>query len=276
MFFILSKTAAFFAVPSNVLIGLVLIGALLICTRFARAGRRLVFMSVAAIVICGALPAGTLLILPLEDRFPPWDATHGAPDGIIMLGGGLDPDVSSARGQPALGDAAERITVIPDLARRYPQARIVLSGGNASVLGSNLSEARFTVPLLESLGVSPERVLVEDRSRNTAENAEFSKAVAKPKPGERWLLVTSAFHMPRAIGCFRKAGFPVEAYPVDWHTRGRGDLVSGINNIGGGLYSTDFATHEWVGLVAYWLTGRTSALFPGPEPGNAAAATSGR
>ncbi len=264
MFFILSKTAGFFANPSNVLVAIGVIGIVLLRTRFARLGRRLMAVSILAIVVCGFLPFGTLLVLPLEERFPPWDPSHGAPDGIVVLGGALDPDLSAARGQPALAEGAERITVVADLARRYPQARILLSGGNASVLGSGLSEAGYTVPLLESFGVARERILIEDRSRNTAENAVFSKALADPKPGERWLLVTSAFHMPRAIGCFRKAGFAVEAYPVDWRTRGVRDLAS-VGSIGGGLFSTDFAVHEWIGLVVYWLTGRTSALFPGPS-----------
>ena len=106
------------------------------------------------------------------------------------------------------------------LARSFPQARIVYSGGDASLLGNQPDEAQFALPLLESFGVARARIALERRSRNTYQNAAFSKELVKPKPGERWLLVTSAHHMPRAVGCFRRVGFDVEAYPVDWRTRG--------------------------------------------------------
>jgi len=264
LFFILSKTAGFFSLPSNDLFCIGLLGAILLRTRLARAGRRLLVVCVIGLLVFGLLPTSVLLILPLEQRFPAWDPARGAPDGIIVLGGALDPDISAARSATAINDAAERLIVVPELARRYPKARILFSGGNASVLEHGLSEAQFAVPLIESLGVAHDRILVEGRSRNTAENAAFSKALAAPKPGERWLLVTSAFHMPRAIGCFRQAGFEVEAYPVDWRTRGPRDLID-ISNVGGGLANTDLATHEWIGLVVYWLTGRTPVLFPGPS-----------
>ncbi len=107
------------------------------------------------------------------------------------------------------------------------------------------------------------RVVLERRSRNTAENAAFSKDIARPKLGERWLLVTSAVHMPRAIGCFRRAGFAVEAYPVDWRT-GASVAFTPSRSFAAGLQRTDFAAHEWLGLLAYWASGRTSELLPGP------------
>jgi uncharacterized SAM-binding protein YcdF (DUF218 family) len=118
--------------------------------------------------------------------------------------------------------------------------------------------------LWERLGVAPGRIIAEDRSRTTAENAVFTKALIEPKPSERWLLVTSAHHMPRAIGAFRQAGFPVEAYPVDWRTRGPVDFVRAFSSLGDGLRRTDTAMREWVGLLVYWLTGRSTELFPRP------------
>jgi uncharacterized SAM-binding protein YcdF (DUF218 family) len=121
--------------------------------------------------------------------------------------------------------------------------------------------------VLESLGIPRARITLEDRSRNTVENAVLSKAIAQPKPGERWLLVTSAHHLPRAVGVFRKAGFPVEAYPVDWRTRGVDDVLRPFATVGDGLRRSDTAVREWVGLAVYWLTGRSSELFPGPIRG---------
>src|SRR5262249_20121851 len=159
--------------------------------------------------------------LPLEEQFPAWDPSRGDPDGIVVLGGGLDMQASAARGLPELNEAAERMTATVELARKYPAVRIVFSGGDAGLITSG-NEADFALAFFESLGLPQERVLFENQSRNTIENAEFSKSLAGPKPGERWLIVTSAFHMPRAIGVFRAVGFAVEAYPVDWRTRGRG------------------------------------------------------
>ena len=129
-------------------------------------------------------------------------------------------------------------------------------------MANSVAEADFLYPLLDSFGIPRERVTLEGKSRNTAENAVFSKALANPKPGERWLLVTSAQHMPRSIGCFRQAGFIVEAYPTAWRARKRVRLYPS-DVLSSGLVRLDSATHEWLGLIAYWLTGRTSELLPG-------------
>ena len=264
MFFPLSKILGFFAIPSNLVISIGLVGLSLLPTRLARAGRALAFASLIVLAILGLSPVGNALMIPLEDRFPRWDATRGAPDGIIVLGGAISPDVSAARDEVALNEAAERLTVAVELARRYPAARIVFSGGSGALIYDEGAEAPFALRLLEDLGVPRARILLEDRSRNTVENAIFSKALVQPKPGGRWLLVTSAHHMPRAIGVFRKMGFPVEPYPVDWRTRGAPDALRPFATLGEGLRRSDTAVREWIGLVVYWLTGRSSALFSGP------------
>ena len=264
MFFPLSKILGFFAIPSNLVVSIGILGLLLLPTRFARAGRALAFASLIVLAILGLSPVGNALIIPLEERFPRWDATRGAPDGIIVLGGAISPDVSSARDEVALNEAAERLTVAAELARRYPDARIVFSGGSGALIYDEGAEAPLARRLLESFGIPRARITLEDRSRNTVENAVLSKAIAQPKPGERWLLVTSAHHLPRAVGVFRKAGFPVEAYPVDWRTRGPEDALRPFASVGDGLRRSDTAVREWVGLAVYWLTGRSSELFPAP------------
>ncbi len=262
MFFTLSKLLGFFALPSNALISIGLVGLVLLCTRYTRLASWLIVTSLVLIAVAGLSPLGNALILPLEQRFPAWDASRGAPEGIILLGGMISPDVSSARDTVALNEAAERITATAELARRYPEARIVMTGGSGALIFDEGAEAIFAVRQLEALGVGYERITAEEQSRNTVENAVFSRLVANPKPGERWLLVTSAYHMPRAMGVFRAAGFPVEAYPVDWRTRGPGDLTRLFSSLSDGLQRTDTAAHEWVGLFAYWATGKTTALFP--------------
>lgn len=264
MFFALSKTIAFLLLPSNILILVGIAGVVLAFTRWRRAGHRLMMASIVLLVLAAVLPIGGMLGLQLETRFPPWDPARGAPDGIVVLGGAIDPVLSRKYGTTQMIESGERITTIAKLARDYPNARIVYSGGDGSLFGTAGSEADYLYPMLDTFGIPRTRVELEPNSRNTYENAQFSKALIKPRPGDRWLLVTSAWHMPRAVGCFRQAGFPVEAYPVDWH--GDGELHwSFPRRFGANLSGLDTAVHEWIGLLAYWITGKTSAFLPGPE-----------
>ena len=265
MFFILSKTAAYLLLPSNLLIVLILLGLLLMALGRWRAGRMLAATAFVLLLLIGYLPVGYYASHALENRFPRWDPARGAPDGIVVLGGVIDASLSRARHQIALTESAERVTIIAKLARDYPKARIVFSSGDASLLANQPAEANFLYPLLDTFGVPRERVLLEKRARNTYENAVFSKELAKPKPGEHWLLVTSARHMPRAIGCFRRVGFPVEAYPVDYTTYPRARMLPG-SELSSGLKRADDSAHEWLGLLVYRLTGRIGELLPGPRP----------
>jgi uncharacterized SAM-binding protein YcdF (DUF218 family) len=264
MFFILTKIVGFLLLPSNLVVELGIVGAALLFSRHAGAGRRLVVLSFALLLLLGILPLGGAFLYALENRFPAWKPTQGRPDGIIVLGGAIETFVSAAHGQTALNDAAERIAGVAEIARRYPSARIVFTGGNASFFRVGPPEADFVGRLFESFGIARDRIILERRSRNTAENAAFSKELVKPKAGERWLLVTSGYHMPRSVGTFRKAGFSVEPYPVDWRTEDPWHLLMSINTLSGGLAHSDLAAHEYAGLLVYWLTGRSSELFPGP------------
>lgn len=261
MFFALSKVLGFFALPSNFMAVVGLLGIALLFTRRQRLGRGLMVASLLTLAIAGWTPLGNWLIAPLENRFPPWNA-DGTPDGIVVLGGAISPELSLDRHSLALNESAERMTVVADLAWRYPAARLVFSGGSGHLMGGP-AEADFVLPLFESFGVPRERIMLEGGSRNTAENARFTRDLVQPKPGERWLIVTSAYHMPRAIACFRSAGFAVEAFPVDWRTRA-GDTATPFAALSAGLARTDAALHEWLGLVAYRVTGQTAELWPRP------------
>jgi uncharacterized SAM-binding protein YcdF (DUF218 family) len=264
MYFAVSKVIGFLITPSNVLLYLALLGLLLWRTRFGNVGKRFTVASILVLLFVGVPPLGSALLLPLENRFPAWNPSHGSPTGMIVLGGVISPELSAQRGEVSLGDAAERLIAAAALNRLYPEARVVLVGGNASVLSDAPSESEFAATLLKSIGVPSDRIEIEKYSRNTAENVSNAFKTVNPKPGERWLLVTSAYHMPRAIGLFRNAGFPVEAYPVDWQTGGWGDLETPSFSILAGLARLDRASHEWVGLIFDRLSGRTSVLFPAP------------
>jgi len=270
MLFVPSKVLGFVLLPSNAAALLCLAGVVLLVVGRRRAATRvagswIAGAGVAALVVFGFSPAGNVLLLTLSERFPAWQAEGPPPHGIIVLGGAIDPDVSAKRGTVAFGASAGRIVAMLDLARRFPQAKIVFSGGNANLMTPGAPEAEFAGRLLREFGVDARRVTLESRSRTTDENARFSSDLLAPKAGERWLLVTSAFHMPRAVGAFRAAGFAVEAYPVDWRTRGWADAVWPFRRLSLGLARSDAAVHEWIGLVAYWLTGRSSSLLPGPQ-----------
>jgi uncharacterized SAM-binding protein YcdF (DUF218 family) len=264
LFFFLSKTIGKMLLPTNFLIGIGVIGALLLATRFASLGRRLMVLSVLMLAVCGFSPLGTWLLYPLESRFPPWDAARGAPDGIIILGGSIDADLSVAHGGAVVRSEADRIIAAAALARQYPNARILFTGGSANLLSNDAKEADYAGALFESLGVAKARLTMERRSRNTQENVEFSKAMVALKSGERWLLVTSAFHMPRSVGLFRKAGFAVEPYPVDWRVGGKSDLLAFFPVADDGLGRTEIALREWMGLIAYRASGKIDELLPGP------------
>jgi len=264
MFFYLSKIVWFFFQPSSALLVLALIGVVLLYTSWWRLGRFAVAAAVILLAVAGLSPLGQAMILPLEDRFAPLADDAPPPDGIIVLGGAFDTLVSPARGVTALNEAAERLTALVSLARRYPSAKLVFSGGSEQVFYRGAREADLARKMLAEAGLDPERLVLEGRSRNTFQNALMTKGILRPKASERWLLVTSAFHMPRAIGCFRRVGFPVVPYPVDYRTRGRADLLRPFDKVSEGLRRVDLASREWAGLAVYWLTGRSSAFFPAP------------
>ena len=261
----MSKTVGYMALPTNFLLALGLIGALLLLTRFARAGRGLMAVALVLLAICAFSPLGNFLLHPLEQRFPTWDSSRGEPDGIIVLGGPIDADLSVAHGVPVITAAADRIIGGAALAHRYPNARLVYTGGSSNLISNDAKEADYATALFQGLGIPKSRLIMERQSRNTKENAEFSKQIVKPKPGERWVLVTSAYHMPRAIGLFRKAGFAVEAYPVDWKTGTKEDLFKYYVIADDGLQLVDTGVREWLGLIAYRVSGSTDELLPGPQ-----------
>lgn len=263
-FFAASKLFWFLVAPSNLLMLLGCLGFLLALVGGRRWGLRLLAVSVVGWAVLGLSPVSNYLLNPLEERFPIYRGDTPV-TGIILLGGAEMAEVGIARGVPAYANAGERAIAFGALARKYPDARLVFSGGNGKAFSDDgLSEARMTMIALPELGIAPERVEFEGNSRNTAENALFSKELLKPKPGERWLLVTSAFHMPRAVGCFRKVGFDVIPYPVDFRTIGPDQLNVTFSRTAVGLDMADVSIKEWVGLVAYYLSGKTSALFPAP------------
>lgn len=263
MFFPASKLFWLVAQPGNLLAILLGIGAVLLWTRWRLVARGLV---TAVAIILGAmttLPIGGWLLSPLEEHIARPMVLPEHVDGIVVLGGAVDARLTEARGELHVRDSGERIIAGLQLARRYPNARILFSGGIPGLLaGRSAQQARWLSALLHDVDISPDRVIYEDDSRNTFENAVFGKRAVDPEPAETWLLVTSASHMPRALGCFRKVGWAVVPYPVDYQTRPEVDWTPQDISLLDGLALATTAAREWTGLVMYRLSGRTPSLLP--------------
>lgn len=246
--------------PDLLILGIIVIGlALAASRRHARAGMRITVVGSLLLLLVAFAPIDQWLMAPLEERFPPPPELPAHVDGIVALGGAIDAERSVAHGMTSLNDDAERITAFVALARRYPSAKLVFTSGSALIWGNGPKEADAAVTIFAALGLDTSNILFEREARNTYENAIFSKRLAEPQPGETWLLVTSAWHMPRAVGCFRHAGWPVLAWPVAYKTGGGYNL-----DLASHLLDLERAMHEWLGLAAYRLLGRTDALFPAP------------
>ncbi len=266
MFFALSKIVWFFLQPSAAFLFLSAGGFALSLTRFRRLGRAFLAIGLCGLFVISFSPLGRVLTAGLEDRIPRAEIT-GTPAGIIVLGGAVHMEVSAARGEPAILSGGERLLAARQLAERYPGIPLLLSGGNNALLPGDeaiASEAEIMAQVLTGIGVAPERLILEKHSRNTHENAVKAKAMAAglgASEAAPWLLITSAYHMPRALGTFRAAGFEVLPYPADYQTGGE-HAFSFFYFSSDGIAFTDFAVKEWLGLTAYYLTGKTDALFP--------------
>lgn len=268
MFYTLSKVLTFLLQPSSALWLALAAGFFLRewRPRWHRTGLVVSVISLVALFIAGLSPVSNALLLPLEDRFPAGqvNSVKKPVTGIIVLGGAEDGWISSGRGGLAVNEAAERITETLRLALAYPQAKVAITGGVARLLHEDKEGSSAVAAFFQDVGVSKDRLIVETQSRNTYENATRMLPLIDAKPGETWLIVTSAFHMPRSVGVFRKAGLDVVAYPVDFRVRGSEDLTRWFPSLPAGLKRFDMVLKEWAGLIAYRLTGRTNTLFPAP------------
>jgi uncharacterized SAM-binding protein YcdF (DUF218 family) len=260
--FIASKL--FWAVlrPNTLALLLMVLGTVLLWRRH-RIGRWPLALGLGWYVAVFVLPVAALVTLPLEERFPRPALPPGPVAGIIVLGGAVEQDLTAAHGIPALNGAAERMTEGVALALRHPEAKLVFTGGSAAVVPGGPNEADTARKLFADLGLPESRLVFENASRNTWENAVLTRGMLHPKPGETWLLVTSASHMPRAMGCFRAAGWTVVPWPVNY-TTARDPAVWWNWPFPTRLNQAEAAMREWVGLVAYRLMGRTDAVFPAP------------
>lgn len=261
LFFRASKLAWAVIAPETLLVALAVATWIAVLRGSRRWARALSGTAAACLLALAVLPVGEWVLYPLEARFPANPPLPGKISGIVVLGGAEDASRSTAWGQAETNGAAERFSASIALLRRYPQARLVFTSGNGALVPGNKRGTDVAKALYESQGLDTSMLMFEGESRNTAENAALSKALANPAPGEAWILVTSASHMPRAVGVFCKMGWPVIPYPVD-HGTDRGNLVRVQWDVAGNLQGLSSGLKEWAGLAAYYLTGRSAGLLP--------------
>lgn len=259
IFFIASKILGGLIRPESIFMLLMAWGLIRLRSHPRSAGR-LLALELFALVAIAALPLGYIVLKPLESRFPANPQIKDV-NGIIILGGGADPVMSARTGVPELTEAADRYTAAVTLARRFPKALVVFTGGNGNLVGRKDSEANVAKRILTDLGVEPNRLGFESSSRTTAENAALLRARWNHQSQGTWLLVTSASHMPRAMGSFCAAGWTnLVPWPVDYHA---GVFSDGVGwNLEGHLSDLNTGLKEWEGLTAYYFTGRSTSLFP--------------
>lgn len=263
MFFALSKLFWLLAQPLSIVLLLVLGASILVLSNRRRPALAALTGAIVIVTLLGYSSLGYLLIRPLEDRFGVPEAPPATVQAIIMLGGATNSHVSAARSTVAMNDAGERLTTTLWLAHRYPDAKIVLSGGGGGLEEAAESEAETARRFFVEQGIAEDRLVLESHSRNTIENAANSRDLIGSGPGAA-VLVTSAFHMPRSVGLFRAQGVAVMPWPTDFRTTGEEGFAPDIANPANNFDTASVAIREWTGLVVYRLTGQIEEFFPGP------------
>lgn len=263
-FFFLSKLAWWLIEPSNAVVFAIGAAIILLFAGRVRAGRNILLAVAVFVGALSLLPIPDIVVGTLEQRFPRPDPLPEKVDGIILLGGAQIPRMTEEYGTPALNAAAGTVTTFMWLGRRYPDAKLVFTGGSGDPMAQDLTEAETLRLFLTQQGFDAGRVLYEKRSRNTYENAVLSKPLANPQPGETWILVTQALHAPRSVGAFRKIGWDVTPYS-ETYRYGRHVHFGPPSNVREALALFSIGVREWVGLLAYRLTGRSAAFLPAPR-----------
>jgi uncharacterized SAM-binding protein YcdF (DUF218 family) len=264
-FFWVAKLSGIVLSLSNIIIFTVLLSYVLLWRAAGRKMKTLMAAMMVLVLVVWFVPVGNWLLHPLETRFVTNPDLPEEIDGIVVLAGGESEYYSAIWQQVELNHGAERNIYFMMLARQFPKAKLIFTGGSAALLKRPLTEADVAAMLYQTVGFDSMRVMYESKSRNTYENALLSKEIAKPKKGENWVLVTSAAHMSRAVGVFRKAGWDVIPYPVDHSVERKKYMKPLVPRFAANVGRIERGLREWVGLTAYYWTGKTGDWFPEDE-----------
>jgi len=261
LFFWLSKLTWMVIRPDFLLVACAIMGMLFWFSGAEKKAKWMLSCVVLAMTAITVFPLGTILLEPLEHRFPTNPALPEKVDGIIMLGGAENNLLTYMWHQPEIKDSADRYIGFARLVKAYPDAVHLFAGGSGNPMHQEWKDANTARQIFKDMGLDTPGMVFEDQSRNTYENGLFAKALARPQPGQTWILVTTAAHIPRSVGVFNRLGWPVIPYPVDHSTRPDRQVEPGLN-FAGNLGRLVMAAREWAGLAAYYVTGKTNTLLP--------------
>lgn len=216
--------------------------------------------SFSLFLIFGVLPTGTILLRLIENHIELQQLPNDVV-GIIVLGGSTNEALSTENNTYTLNDSAERLLAFAELSYRYPNAQKLFTGGSGRLIKGSVKEADIASRALSAVAMNVDDVKFESQSRNTHENALFSMKYRDVKKEGAWVLITSAYHMPRAMGVFQKAGWKdVIPYPVDYRVSKKSLLNS--YSVLGNFQNSTIVLKEIIGSIVYYLTGKTASLIP--------------
>lgn len=260
--FLASKLFWLLAQPLSLVFVLLVMSFLFAAAGFRRLYRFLSGLAATLLFLTLFTSTGAVLLQGLENRIPRPASLPAGLSCIIILGGAFENEVVAKRGGIELNQAADRFVEGLKLAQSYPAARILVSGGDGSFSGTYDGDAQTSETFFSTFGIAPERLIREDQSRTTLENAANTKELLEENGLSNCALITSAFHMPRSVGLFRKLGIAVTPWPVDYRTSGDAALRPDFSQPSLNAQLTTTAMREWTGLAAYFISGRTHVLFP--------------
>lgn len=261
MFFYLSKIFWMVAAPLSLIWFLLVIGFALRPWK-STLSNKILIGTAGIFLFFGAFPVGYNAMVMLESQYARPTVMPTQVDGIIVLGGAFNATLSEKTGMVSANGNVNRMIDFIDLSRRYPTAKAVFAGGTGSPYNQDYKEADAAAKFMEILGFDTSRVIFERNSRNTYENITFAKNMVEPKQGEKWIVVTSSSHMPRALGIFEKQGWDVIPYPSSPKTDGEYQFMPNPFGVIGNFFMTGMAMKEVIGGAIYYFTGKSAFLLP--------------
>lgn len=261
MFFGLSKIFWTLAQPLNALCLLAMLG-LLVRLFSPRAAQWIMIAALGGILVFGLLPVGPWALTWLESQYPAPSELPSKIDGVIVLGGAFESYLTQKTGQLSANGDIERVFCFVEIAKAYPEATLVFSGGSGDILNPDARESEDAKAFFKLAGLEGRDVLYETKSRNTYENAVYTKEMVSPTEGQTWVVVTSAFHMPRTMGIFKALGWPVTPYQCDRKTDGTYRIFSGLPSVTANFSALNIAIKEMIGLIVYRATGKSAFILP--------------
>ena len=260
MSFYLSKIIWLILNPFNIFIFITLLSIFLYFVKLRRLSLIIFLINFVFIALISFLPIGSYLIYNIEKEYHSYIQPPEQVDGILILGGATNPILYNEYDQISLNGSSERLVESVFIIKKFDKAKVIFSGGSGIVNRPDFDHAQVAKSFYKKIGIEIDRIIFEDNSRNTYENIIYSKKIANPKLNENWLLITSASHMKRALLIADKNNWKLIPYAVDFKYIKDFKLIPNLKLLTN-LISFQHGSREWLGLVSYYLMGRTDKIF---------------